>query len=498
MDRKRSRAFALFGLRSLRSLACLALVAAITWAAFSELRVNALIVGFAYVLAVLVVAARWGLFEALVTSVAAMLCLNYFFLPPILSLTIADPQNWVALFAFMVTAVTASQLSARAQRQTTEAQARKAEVEQLYQLSLSLMLMDTTRELGQQIAASVRDRFGFAAVAFCDGMTEEIHIAGVDNGRFEPEMLRSVAVGKASWFVARRRLTLADREVIVAPVALGGHILGSLGAIGPSLSEPAVQAIANLTAVALEHARQQISFGRLEVARQNERLRGIVLDALAHDFLTPLTSIKSAISTVRSEYQHDAEEDEFLAIAEEEADKLSEMVNEATDMARIEPGKPRIRRREVRLADLIQSSLKRMKTMMDGRPVEVRIVEEIPSVNADPEMMGLALRQLFGNAVKFSPPGTAIAISASQAGDVVTVQVRDHGPGIAPEEKERIFERFYRGKQVEAAIAGTGMGLSIARDIVGAHHGRLWVENDPEGGARFTLTLPVFREDRRS
>jgi two-component system sensor histidine kinase KdpD len=460
--------------------------------------VNALIVGFVYVLAVLVVATQWGLFEALVTSVAAMLCLNYFFLPPILSLTIADPQNWVALFAFMVTAVTASQLSARAQKQTTEARARRAEVEQLYQLSLSLMLVDTTRELGQQIAASVRDRFGFAAVAFCDGMTEEIHIAGVDNGRFEPEMLRSAAVGKASWFVARRKLTLADREVIVVPVALGGHNLGSLGAIGPSLSEPAVQAIANLAAVAIEHARQQISFGRLEVARQNERLRAILLDALAHDFLTPLTSIKSAISTVRAEYQHDAEESEFLTVAEEEADKLSEMVNEATDMARIEPGKPRIRRREVRVGDLIQSSLKRMKTMMDGRPVEVRIAEDIPSVNADPEMMGLALRQLLGNAVKFSPPETAIAISASQTGDIVTVQVRDHGPGIASEEKELIFERFYRGKRVAGAITGTGMGLSIARDIVGAHYGRLWVENDPEGGARFTLTLPVFHEDRRS
>lgn len=497
MNIPRSKTFALFGMRFLRSLACLALVGAITWAAFSGLHVNALIVGFVYVLAVLVVAAQWGLFEALVTSVAAMLCLNYFFLPPILSLTIADPQNWVALFAFMVTAVTASQLSARAQKQTAEAQARRAEVEQLYQLSLSLMLVDTTRDLGPQIAASIMNRFGFAAVAFCDGITEEIYIAGVDNGRFEPEMLRSVAVGKASWFVARRKLTLADREVIVVPVALGGHILGSLGAIGPALSEPAVQAIANLAAVALEHARQQISFGRLEVARQNERLRGILLDALAHDFLTPLTSIKSAISTVRSEYRHDAEESEFLSVVEEEADKLSEMVNEATDMARIEPGKPRIRRREVRVEDLIQSSLRRMKTMMDGRPVEVQIAEDIPSVNADPEMTGLALRQLLGNAVKFSPPETAIAISAGQAGDMVKVQVRDQGPGIAREEIELIFERFYRGKQVAGAIAGTGMGLSIANDIVSAHHGRLSVENDPGGGARFTLTLPVFHEDRK-
>src|ERR1017187_4043776 len=149
------------GIHVLRALACLVLVAAITWIAFSVLNVNALIVGFAYVLAVLVVAARWGLTESFVTSVAAMLCLNYYFLPPVLSLTIADPQNWVALFVFMVTAITASKLSASVRNRAAEAQARRIEVERLYQLSLSLMLIDNTSELGPQIAASVRAQSGF-------------------------------------------------------------------------------------------------------------------------------------------------------------------------------------------------------------------------------------------------------------------------------------------------------------------------------------------------
>jgi len=142
----------------LRSIVCLGLDAAITWIAFSVLHVNGLIAGFAYVLAVLVVAARWGLAESIVTSVAGMLCLNYFFLPPILSLTLADPQNWVALFVFMVIAITASTLSSDSRRRTAEAQARRIEVEHLYQLSLSLMLVDTTKELGPQIAMSVKFR----------------------------------------------------------------------------------------------------------------------------------------------------------------------------------------------------------------------------------------------------------------------------------------------------------------------------------------------------
>jgi K+-sensing histidine kinase KdpD len=145
----------------LRALACLVLVGTITWIAFYVLNVNAPIAGFAYVLAVLIVAARWGLTESFVTSVAAMLCLNYYFLPPILSLTIADPQNSVALFVFMATAITASQLSAGVRNRAAEAQARRIEVERLYRLSLSLMLINNTNELGPQVAASVKTQSGF-------------------------------------------------------------------------------------------------------------------------------------------------------------------------------------------------------------------------------------------------------------------------------------------------------------------------------------------------
>ena len=486
----------LVGIHILRAIACLVLVGIITWISFYLLSVNALIAGFAYVLAVLIVAARWGLTESFVTSVAAMLCLDYYFLPPILSLHIADPQNCVALFVFMVTAITASKLSASVRNRAADAQARRIEVERLYQLSLSLMLIDYTSELGPQVAASVRTESGFFAVAFCDKQTGAIHFAGVEDQRIEQDMLRSVAIGEAAWFVSRKASTPAGVEAIIVPVALGGRMLGSLGAIGPSLSEPAVQAIANLVAIAIEHASQQNALGRLEVARRNERLRSVLLDALAHDFLTPLTSIKSSITTVRSEYSHDPEEDDFLAVVEEETDRLGAMINETTDMARIEPGKPQLRRRQVSVPELVSSSLQRMKSLLDGRPVVVKIHEGISPVYADPDMIGLALRQLLGNAVKYSPPETAIGISASQLEDTVTIGVRDHGPGIPAEELELIFERFYRGKQTQESVAGTGMGLSIARDIVRAHDGKLRVQNTPEGGAQFSFTVPAFHEDR--
>src|ERR1035437_6698682 len=468
-----------------RAFACLGLVAATTWAAFSLLRVNSLIAGFAYVLVVLVVAAKWGLAESFLTSEASMLCLNYFFLPPVLSLTIADPQNWVALFVFLVTAITASKLSSNARQRADEAQARRVEVERLYQFSRSLMLIDTIRDLGVLIAEQVKQHFGFSSVVFCDGLTGEFSMTGVPDEGLEKQVLRDIALGGATWFVWRKESTAKGIEVIVAPVSLGGKIVGSIGAIGPAVSEPALQAIANMVGIAVERARQ------------NERLRGILLDALAHDFTTPLTSIKGAITAVRSAYQHQAEEDDLLAVVEEESDKLTGMIDETVAMARIEPGRARIQRRQFCIMNLIRSSIDRLKSLLDGRPLDIQIHEGIPPVSADPDMIGLALRQLIGNAVKYSPPGSPIAISAIQADDIVTVRIRDQGPGIPHNELESIFERFYRGSRTQDSVAGTGMGLSVARDIINAHQGRLWAENRAEGGAQFSFSLPILKEDQK-
>ena len=370
-----------------KALACLGLVAATTWAAFSLLRVNSLIAGFAYVLVVLVVAAKWGLAESFLTAVAAMLCLNYFFLPPILSLTIADPQNWVALFAFLVTAITASKLSSIARQRADEAQSRRVEVERLYQFSRSLMLIDTTKDLGLLIAEQVKQRFGFLSVVFCDGLTGELSVTGVPDESLEQQVLRDIAVGGATWFVWRKESNANGMEVIVAPVSLGGKIVGSIGAIGPAVSEPALQAIANMVGIAVERTRQQDAASRIEAARQNERLKSILLDALAHDFTTPLTSIKGAITAVRSAYQHEVEEDDLLAVVEEESDKLTGMIDETVAMARIEPGRARIQRRQLCVINLVRSSVDRLKSLLDGRPLDIQIHEGISPVSADPDMI---------------------------------------------------------------------------------------------------------------
>ena len=469
-----------------------------TYAGFSLLHVNTLVAGFAYMLIVLVVAAQWGLLESIATSVAATLCLNVFFIPPVLSLTIADPQNWVALFAFLVTSITASQLSSSARQRAREAQARQVEVERLYQLSRSLMLLDRQRDLGVQIVEGVKEQFGFLEVAYCNTFDGRVDFSGAANPHLEERVLRDIARGRVAWCIQRRESDSKDKEAVVVPVSVRGQVVGSLGALGPPVSEPALRAIANLVGITVERVQEQIAVARMEAARQNEQLKGVLLDALAHEFVTPLTAIKGAITTVRSEFQHEPDESDFLAVVEEEADKLNGMVNETIDMARIEPGRARIRRRLLTVADLVHSSIGRMASLLDGRSIVIQVPEHISPVSADLDLASLALRQLLSNAAKYSPPTSEIVISASETNDMITIRVLDEGPGIPSTELEAIFERFYRGMRAHDSVAGTGMGLSIARDIISAHKGRLWAENRPEGGAQFSLTLPIAGSEKES
>jgi two-component system sensor histidine kinase KdpD len=485
---------------SAKVLAGIVLVSGVTYLCFSFFQVNSLVAGFAYLLVVLVVAAKWGLLESTVTSIAAMLCLNYFFLPPLLTLTIADPQNWVALFVFLATAITASQLSTRARQRAIEAQIRQAEVERLYSLSRSLMMLDGQQEVGSRIAELVKQNFEFRVVAFCNGLDGQIDYVGIANGLYRSSnenRLRDIATYEDCQFVWQEK-SEAGEFCVMAAVTVGGKLQGSLGAAGPPISEPAWQAVANLAGITLERLRSQAVASRIEAARQSELLKSLLLDALAHDFTTPLTSIKGAITTVRSGYSHNAEEDDLLAVVEEEADKLSGMVDETIDMARIESGHVQLRRRLLNIDGLINACIDRMSSLLDGRPIDVDMRPSLSPISADPELLGLALRQIIDNAVKYSPAGSRIEISGTEADAMVTISVRDAGPGIPLDEVTAIFERYYRGSRTQEAVSGTGMGLSIARDIVSAHGGRIWAKNRQTTGAEFAFMLPIARqEDQR-
>jgi len=328
---------------------------------------NTTTVALSFLLVVLAVATGWGFTESLVCSVAATLCFNYFFLAPVGTWAIADTENWVALFSFLVVAAVASQLSERARQKT------------------------------RQLL------------------------------RHEEE---------------KARITELARNA--------------------------------------------------ELVQRSEAFKSTLLDGLAHELKTPLTSMKASISALRaSGANRSSAEAELLAIVEEETDRLNRLVSEVLQMARIEAGKLRLNAEPCQVESLIARARENSQRFLDGRCVEVTVEQGLPAAWADPELIETVLRHLLGNAAKYSKPGTPIEVRGSQREGQVSICVADHGPGLNEAEIARVFEPYYRSSATAAVVSGMGMGLAIAHDIVGAHGGRIWAESWPGRGTTFTFTLPA-------
>ena len=462
----------------------LAIIAAITVLCSRVLAVNATTAGFAYLLGVLAIATAWGLIEAVVASVVAMLCFNFFFLPPVGQFTIADPQNWVALFAFLVTALVASHVSDREKRQAVEAKARQKETEQLYALSRTILLTDPSQSVGRQAAEHIANIFDCRAVALYDAKSGDIFRGGAEDlPEIEGKLKQAVIQGSNG----------RDGTVLVTAINLGGQPIGSLALKGLAVSDGALQALLNLVAIALERVRTEETANRAEAARQSEEFKSTLLDAIAHEFKTPLTSIKAA-STAMLSGSLAAESRELATIIDEEADRLSFLVTEAVRMAQIEPGKIRLDRTPVDVGQLLRRVIRHFQSQADGRELKLMASEGLPRVWADHDLMSLALRQLIDNALKYSPPGSPIDVTAALKDTRVIIRVRDRGPGIPERERERIFDKFYRRPNTKLHVPGTGLGLYIAREITRAHGGEAWVEGGAGGGSEFCVSLPVMLE----
>ena len=456
-------------------------MAAITLLCSRVIAVNATTAGFAYLLGVLAIATAWGLIEAIVTSVVAMLCFNFFFLPPVGQFTIADPQNWVALLAFLATALVASQVSDREKRQALDAKARQKETEQLYALSRTILLTDPSQSVGRQAAEHIANIFDCRAVALYDAKTGDVFRGGPDDLPEIEGVLKQAVIQGSN----------AGGGTVVAAINLGGQIVGSIALKGLALSDGAQQALLNLVAIALERVRTEEAASRAEAARQSEEFKSTLLDAIAHEFKTPLTSIKAASTSMLSGALP-AESHELATIIDEEADRLSFLVTEAVRMAQIEPGKIHLNRTPVNVDDLLTRVIHHFASQAEGRELKLLASEGLPRVLADQELMSLALRQLIDNALKYSPPGSPIDVTATVKDDRVIIRVRDRGAGIPERERDRIFDKFYRRQDANRHVPGTGLGLYIAREITRAHGGDAWVEGGAGEGSEFCVSLPAM------
>ena len=473
--------------KAFRLLAAGASIAAIAFVDAQVVGVNSTTAALTFLLPILAMATRWGLPAASFASVVGVIALNYKFLPPVGTFIIADPQNWVALSVFLMTAIVASHLSASVREQATEATRRQHEMEQLYALGRSLLLADVKSVPGQLIY-HIAQIFGFRAAALYDRAGGCVHAGGPEEIVLPESRLRDAAMQATAF-------RHPETGVTVMPVSLGGTSIGSLALLGGSVSDAAMHAIANLAAIALERGRAEEAAGRAEAARQNQELKSALLDALAHEFKTPLTSIKAAVSGLLE--GGELPQQELLTIIEEETDHLDSLVTEAVQMARLEAGQVRLESEPQTVRGLVETALRRTARALEDRELRLDIPDGLPPVLADRDLTALVVRQLVGNSLKYAGPASPISIRAVSEADRVRISVSDQGPGIPKAEQDRIFDRFYRAAASAGTVPGTGMGLAIARDIVEAHGGALEVSSRPGEGSCFSFTLPAIPREAK-
>ncbi len=473
-------------------------LAAVTAALQALHDVSPTTVALALLLVVLGAATLARLRVAIVVSIVAMLTLNFFFLPPVGTFTIADPQNWIALVAFLIVAVIASNLSAAAQDRAREAIARRNEVTRLFDLTRDVLLTTETASALDVLARHVARRFELERVAIClpsdhgwrihQGASEEVSI---------DENVLNTALAKARGtleFDAHQRAygghirVGANNEVSIVPLRHGTRPVGLLAAASPSLDIGTLDAVAGVVAIAIERAQFLAERDAAELVRQKADLGATLLASLSHDLRTPLTAIKAAVENLRGELT--AEDRRVQAgAAMAELDRLTRLFQDILDMARIDAAAIHVERQWVAAADVVDAATALVRHTLEGHALSVDADTDM-TVEIDPRLASVALSHLLENAALYSPPAKEIVVAARVERDGLHVSVTDQGPGLDPAELDHLFERFYRGRTARQATFGTGMGLSITRGLLAAAGGRVWAENVPGAGARFSIVVP--------
>jgi two-component system, OmpR family, sensor histidine kinase KdpD len=449
------------------------------------IKVNPTTAALTFLLGVLAVSAQWGLRPSIFMSMLATLVFNYYFLPPIGTFRIADPQNWVALAAFLVTAVIASELSDRARREAESANERRAETERLYGFSQQLLLDDNVAALLNAIPRYIVECFGVGAAAISLVNRPDIYRSDTVRNILETHDLQVVAMRGEPQIDPERR-------VVIMPLRMGLRVVGSMGISGVMLSRATLDAMCSLIAISIERAGAIETLSKAEAARESEQLRSALLDSVTHEFRTPLTAIKASATSLLSNPALDqAQRTELLTVINEESDRLNRLVGEAAEMAQLDANQVELQLGTHRIQEAVEDALEKSKVLLGAHPITVSLPDDLPAVRMDTGRITEVLGQLLENAAKYSSPQAPIQITGELRDRMLMTSVADLGPGIDDFEQGLIFEKFYRGRNQRLQVQGTGMGLAIAKAIVEAHGGEIGVTSQLGHGSVFYFTLPA-------
>ncbi len=462
---------------------------------------NATTAALTLLLVVLLVAAVSGLGVAVVTALAAVASFNFFFLPPVGSFTIADPQNWVALGVFLAVSLVASNLSSSARARARDALDRRDELARLFDLSRDVLLTTDGREALPSLARAIALRFDLDYAALCLPRDDGWEVAASVEAGPAPDsaaLSRALAgVGRTIEFDARSRtylghdgMMLGGRPARVVPLRHGTRVIGLLVAAGRSVEAGTLDALGGVAAIAVERVQFLEDRKAAEMARQSEALKTALLASIGHDLRTPLTAIRVAATNLQATPLADEDRREQGEIVLTEAERLGRLFQNILDMARIDAGGVTFEARRVHPSEIVAAAREQVAHALVSRDVQVSIADDVP-VLVDPRLTAAALSQLLENAVEHAPSAEPIAVTARVESGELTIAVADRGPGIASEDLSHLFDRFFQGRSARPRRTGTGMGLSIARGLLAAEGGRVWAANRPGGGSVFTIAVPV-------
>ncbi len=501
-------------------------------------------ISFLYLLVVLGLASTRGLYAAIIASIVAFFAFDYSLVPPLYTFTINKPEEWLALFIFLITAIITGQLAAALRQQAVQAVQRANETRALYELVNATTSEESLERQLDIVARAIVANFMSAGIQDCAILLPDTHgkLTLQADARQDIDQVTLLTDELKTAESVMREKKIVD--VYVDAPALPSHagtqdryrrVITSRPA-GPSYARliPLQQGQSALGVVRLlmkdgsrhfpvdrnlvvakgrldqqtaffwtfldqatamiERARLHREALQIELLQRTDALRSALLSSVSHDLRTPLSSIKAAASSLLQEdVQWDEETRRSFAVAiEREADRLNRLVGNLLDMSRIEGGALKPEKEWYPVDELIHDVLGHMQTLLQGRAVKTSLPEGLPPVELDYLQMDQVLTNLLENAARYTPPDSSIEIAVEAVEGQVMVSIADHGPGIPPYDLERIFDKFYRVSGTarrNSSVMGTGLGLAVCRGLVEAHGGHIWAENRATAGAVFRFTL---------
>jgi two-component system sensor histidine kinase KdpD len=459
-----------------------------------------------YLLGVVVAAIRTSRWPALAATLLSIASFDFFFVPPYYTFAVADVRHAVTFAVMLVVALVISGLTLRVREQAEEARGRERRTAALFGLSRDLARERKKDHLSEIAVRHIGEVFRSQVVILVPDEQGRLAVPSTGPGIFA---LDEKEMGVAQWVMENRQAAGIGTDTLPGAKALYLPMIASSGPVGvvgilpgesDSSFEPEqlhlLETFANQTAMAMERVTLAQEAQKERVSAETQSLRNVLLSSVSHDLRTPLAAITGSADTLLHRGENlDAETRTGLVRSiHEEAERLNRIVRNVLSMTRLESGAIQIRKEWQSLEEVVGVVIDRLAGRLNGHSLDVTLSEDLPLIPFDPLLMEQVLTNLLENALRYTPPGTPIELTARMQGAGVLVELTDRGPGISEGQQERIFDKFARGK---APGGGVGLGLSICRVIVEAHGGRIWAENRPGGGAVFRFTLPVEGEPPR-